>query len=128
MEILVGIIVLIGISILGGFICSIFDNSREHITSVETILGDKVHYDKDGNKIGYSTKNAWGGDIHYDAHGNYAGSSTKGLYGSTIHYDKDGQRIGSSEPGLFDDTYVYSDSSGRSGSGFTTGAGVTHTY
>lgn len=73
--------------------------------SVPGLFGGIIHYDENGNEVGYSWEGVTtGGYNHYDANGNMVGYSDRGVFASYVHSDASGHRLGAtyeSMPGYY---------------------------
>ena len=91
-----------------------------HITSVDGLFGQKLHYDEMGNLVGESWPGLFEGSWeHYDQNG-YAGYSTPGLFADQVHHNANGQYVGDTWSGIADEHKIHYDTKGYAGDSWDT--------
>jgi hypothetical protein len=92
----------------------------KHISSVDGLFGQKIHYDDMGNIVGESWPGLVEGSyVHYGPHG-YAGESMPGAFADLVHYNADGQYVGDTWNGICDEQKVHYGMNGYAGDSWDT--------
>lgn len=92
----------------------------KHITSVDGLFGQKIHYDDMGNIVGESWPGVFPGSWeHYGSNG-YAGHSDPGVFADLIHHDANGRYLGDTWDGISEEQKVHYDANGYAGDSWNT--------
>ena len=88
----------------------------EHLTTVDGLFGQKIHYDSNGNYAGESWPGLFSGSYeHYDASGQYAGYSDPGLFADLVHHGPTGQYLGETWQGALPGHHIHYGTDGVAG-------------
>lgn len=72
----------------------------KRISSIQGLFGETLHYNEDGDYLGYSVEGLLGETLHYNASGEQTGFSCEGAIADAVHYDADNNEVGYDVEGM----------------------------